>query len=445
MRMPQAYCGFDGGLQAEPDAPPCACRLSARGGASGGRRRLRRPMTGEAGTAVVRLAARGDGVTADGRFVPGAVPGDLLLPDGRLLPGPQRVAPACRHFGTCGGCQLQHAGEAALADFARARCLEPLSALGIRPAEVRPVHLSPPGARRRASLRAARRDGVVRLGFSRRGAHALVDVVECPVLAPSLAALVPPLRALLARLLPPRGAVSAALALCDQGVDLLLSDLAPDRLDGAEALAAFAREEGLARLAIAGPDGLDILWEPEPATVTLGGVRVRHPPGAFLQATADGEAALVAAVREGAGKARAVADLFAGLGTFALPLSAAARVHAVEGSGAAVSALLRAARAAGRPVSAEHRDLFRRPLAAAELASFDAVVFDPPRSGAAAQAAELAQAPVPVAIAVSCNPATFARDALRLVSGGFRLETLWPVAQFRWSTHVELVARFERR
>ncbi len=396
----------------------------------------------QAETPIVRLAARGDGVAADGRFIAGAVPGDRVAEDGTLVPGPNRAAPPCPHFGTCGGCQLQHVGEPILADFARQRILQPLAALGIVPGEVMPVHLSPAGARRRASLRAAWREGQVVLGFSEKGAHALVDLADCPVLHPRLHALLAPLRALLRGVLPRRGAVSVASTLVDQGVDLLLSDLAPERLAVSEQLVAFARTEGLARLSLSSPMGIDTLWAPQPPSVTLGGVPVPLPPGAFLQATADGEAALVAAVMEGVAGARRVADLFAGLGTFALPMSLSARVHAVEGAAGAVAALGRAARGAGRPIATEHRDLFRRPLAAAELAGFDAVVFDPPRAGALAQSAELARSGVPLVVAVSCNPATFARDAERLVAGGYRLETLWPVAQFRWSTHVELAALF---
>lgn len=393
-------------------------------------------------TAILRLAARGDGVTADGRFIPGAVPGDRLEADGTLVPGPNRAKPPCTHFGPCGGCQLQHVAEPLLADFATARILEPLARLGIVPAEVRPTHVSPPGARRRASLRAARREGQVELGFNREGSHALVDLAMCPVLDPRLFALVEPLRALLRGLLPPRAVVGVTMTLTEGGVDLLLSNLAADRLAHVEALAAFANEQRLARLSVEGPLGVETVVAPATPAVRFGGVPVVLPPGAFLQATADGEAALVAAVCAGLEGARRVADLFCGLGTFALPLARSARVLAADGSGPAVAALARAARASGRPVETLHRDLFRRPLEGAELAGLDAVVIDPPRSGAAAQTATIAAARVPVVMAVSCNPATFARDAERLVRAGYRLETLWPVAQFRWSTHVELAARF---
>lgn len=391
---------------------------------------------------IVRLAARGDGVSADGRFVPGAVPGDRVAPDGSIVPGPGRVSPPCRHFGACGGCQLQHASEPVLAEFTAARLLEPLRRLGIAPREVRPVHLSPPFSRRRASLRAIRREGRVLLGFNAEGTHQLVDLGMCPVLAPELFALFAPLRALLADIMPPRAVVGVTMAMTDGGVDLLLSNLAAEALPVVEALTRFAEAQGLARLSVEGPFGIETVVAPKTPSVTLGGVPVTLPPGAFLQATADGEAALVAAVLEGAAGARRVADLFCGVGTFALPLSRGARVLAADASGPAVAALARAAQAAGRPVETQHRDLFRRPLAAAELRGLEAVVIDPPRSGAAVQTAEIAAARVPVVMAVSCNPATFARDAERLVAAGYGLETLWPVAQFRWSTHVELAARF---
>jgi 23S rRNA (uracil1939-C5)-methyltransferase len=394
---------------------------------------------------VVRLGARGDGVTADGRFIAGAVPGDRLAPDGTIIPGPHRVVPACRHFGTCGGCQLQHADEALLAAFATSRCLDPLARLGIVPKTVMPAHLSPPESRRRAMMRAVRTGGAVTLGFNVEGGHRLVDVLDCPVLLPSIVALLAPLRQLLAGLVAPRGVVGVTATATEGGIDLLLANLAAEGLDAIEALTGFSTRHGLARLSVEGPMGVETILALQAPRLRFGGVPVEVPPGAFLQATADGEAALVTAVREAVSGAARVADLFTGLGTFALPLSKDARVLAVDAAGPAIAALREAARAAGRPVEVEHRDLFRRPLAPEELAPFDALVFDPPRSGAIAQSMALAQSKVPVVVAVSCNPATFARDAERLVAGGYVLETLWPVAQFRWSTHVELVARFQRR
>ncbi len=395
------------------------------------------------------MGAKGDGITRNGRFVAGAVPGDFVGADGTILSrGPNHVPPACRHFGTCGGCQIQHVSDPAIADFARDRVLQPLARLGIVPATVLPVHLSPPGTRRRAAMRATRTarslGGEVRLGFNAEGAHSLVDMQQCPVLHPQLFALVAPLRQLLGPHLKERSAIGITMTRTDSGVDLLLANLQADSLPLIEGLTSFARAHGLARLCVEGPMGVETLVAAADPAVRLGGVPVTLPPAAFLQATADGEAALIAAVSAIVGNAGRVADLFAGSGTFGLPLSATAQVEAVDGAGPAIRALEAAARRAGRPVTVQHRDLFRRPLTTQELAPFDAVVIDPPRAGAIVQTEQLAASKVPVIAAVSCNPATFARDAGRLVAGGYTLHRIWPIAQFRWSTHVELVAEFRR-
>ena len=391
---------------------------------------------------VVRLAARGDGVTADGRFVPMAAPGDRLLADGTVEPGPHRQAPPCRHFPECGGCQLQHVDDEAYARFLHDRIAAALSAQGVAVPEIRPSHLSPPRTRRRAALRAERQGGRLLLGFNAEASHRIVDMRECHVLRPELFALVEPLRALLPRLMPSRGRAEVRLAWTDQGADLLLDGFVPEGLDAAETVSAFARAHRLARFAADDGYGAQTLWEPEPVTCTLGGVPVPFPHGAFLQATAEGEAALVAAVREAVGGAATIADLFAGLGTFALALDG--RVLAAEGARDAALALGTAAKRAQRPIFVDHRDLFRRPLDAGELARFEAVVLDPPRAGAADQVMALAASPVAAIAYVSCNPATFARDAAKLVAGGYRMRWILPVGQFRWSTHVELAACFER-
>lgn len=394
---------------------------------------------------VVGMGAKGDGVTQNGRFVAGAVPGDTVDPDGAILArGPNHIAPACRHFGTCGGCQIQHVADPAIADFAIDRILQPLARVGITPAQVQPVHLSPPGARRRAAMRATRTAGDVRLGFNAEGAHSLVDMHECPVLHPALFALVAPLRRLLAPHLKERSAIGITMTLTEAGVDLLLANLQANSLPLIEGLTDFAQAHGLARLSVEGPMGVETLVAAADPAVRLGGVPVTLPPAAFLQATADGEAALIASVTAIISRAGHVADLFAGSGTFALPLSATAKVEAVDGAGPAIRALEAAARRAHRPVTVQHRDLFRRPLTAQELAPYEAVVIDPPRAGAIAQTEQLALSKVPVIAAVSCNPATFARDAERLVNGGYTLHRIWPIAQFRWSTHIELVGEFRR-
>ncbi|WP_114951736.1 class I SAM-dependent RNA methyltransferase [Sphingosinicella terrae] len=391
---------------------------------------------------IVRLAARGDGVTASGRFFPMTAPGDLVSAEGAVTPGPHRAVPPCRHFPECGGCQLQHVDDETYAGFVAERIVTALQAQGLAAPDMRPAHLSPPNTRRRASLRAERRGGQVLLGFNAEASHRIVDMRECHILRPELFALVAPLRGLLACLLPKRGQGEVRLTLADQGVDILLHGIAVEGLDAAEAVTDFARAHGVARLALDDGYGAQTLWEPEPATVTLGGIPVPLPHGAFLQATREGEAALVAAVREAVGEARIVADLFAGLGTFALALEG--RVLAAEAARDAALALKAAAGRAQRTVFVDHRDLYRRPLDGKELARFEAVVLDPPRAGAREQVAQLAESAVPAIAYVSCNPATFARDAAMLVSGGFRMDWVRPVGQFRWSTHVELAARFRR-
>ena len=394
---------------------------------------------------IVRLAARGDGVTADGQFVPLSAPGDRVdFADDppRIIPGPHHAAPACAHYPACGGCQMQHVDEAAYGDFVRERLARVLPA-GL-PGDTRPIALSPPRSRRRASLKALKRGGSLSLGFHSEGTHALVDIRDCPLLAPELMALVAPLKALLKARLRDRQGAGAALTLTDTGVDLLLANVSAEGLAAIEALTEFAQEHDLARLSVEGPGDIDTLVERRPPVLAMGGALVALPVAPFLQATREGEAALVAAVLEAVGDASLVADLFCGLGTFTLPLSARSRVLAADAAGPAIMALGVAARRAGRRVEVEHRDLFRRPLAGTALDGLDAVVFDPPRAGAEAQARALAASQVPVVVAVSCNPSTFGRDARILLEGGYRLTTLWPVAQFRWSSHVELVARFER-
>ncbi|MEA3043772.1 MAG: rRNA (uracil1939-C5)-methyltransferase [Sphingomonadales bacterium] len=377
---------------------------------------------------IVRLAARGDGVTQGGRFVAMTAPGDLVAPDGTVTPGPHHQVPPCRHFPICGGCQLQHVDDNAYADYLKDRIADALAAQGVAAADILEPHLSPPRSRRRATLKAA--GGIV--GFNEAASHRIVDMRECHVLRGELFALVAPLRRLVS------GRASASLTLADQGVDLLLEGVAADNLEAAEAMTAFARDNGLARLALDDGFGPQTIWEPEPVTVTLSGTPVALPPGAFLQATAEGEAALVAAVREAVGEAGPVADLFAGLGTFALALPA--KVYAAEGARDAALAL----KAAGRGLFVDHRDLFRRPLDVAELNRFEAVVLDPPRAGAKEQIPLLAASAVARIAYVSCNPATFARDARLLADGGYRLGWIRPVGQFRWSTHVELAAAFEK-
>lgn len=393
---------------------------------------------------IERIAARGDGVTADGRHVAGGVPGDRLAADGTLVPGPNRAAPVCRHFGKCGGCQLQHVAEAALADFVRDRVVGALAAQQVAASEVLPAQLSPPQSRRRAALTAIRAGKQVALGFNAAQSNQIVDMRECALLLPGLFALVAPIRALLATIGPQRRPVKVKLQMLDQGAEVLLEGVRAEGLDAAMALQDFAGAHALARLAIDQGDGLETVWQPEPPTVRFDGIAVEVPPFAFLQPTAAGQAALVEAVGRAIDDAGAVADLFAGVGTFALSVQAGRKVYAAEGARDAVLALAGAANRARVLVATEHRDLFRRPLIPAELDRFGAVILDPPRAGAEEQVKQLAASAVPVVAYVSCNPASFARDARALVAGGYTLDRVQPVGQFRWSTHVELAARFSK-
>ena len=390
---------------------------------------------------IVRIAARGDGVTASGRHVPFAAPGDWVLDDGTVEPGPGRQVSPCCHFPQCGGCQLQHLNDAAFARYCEVRISGALRQHGVE-CEVRPAILSPPRTRRRATLHALRSGGGVAIGFHEAESRRIIDMRECHVLAPELFDLVAPLRRLLATMLPAKRVATVQLTLADQGVDLGLTGVAAEGLAAVEALTAFGDENRLARLALDEGVGPEIRYEPVPATITLSGVAVALPVGAFLQATREGESTLVAAVREAVGDAANVADLFAGLGTFALALNG--EITAAEASREAILALKAAAGRAGRSVTTAHRDLYRNPFQPAEFKSFDAIVLDPPRAGAFEQIATLAASGVGRIAYVSCNPATFARDAGALLSGGYRLRWVQPVGQFRWSTHVELAAAFTR-
>jgi 23S rRNA (uracil1939-C5)-methyltransferase len=386
---------------------------------------------------IVRIAARGDGVTPSGRHVAFAAPGDLVDDEGLVTPGPHRQLPPCRHFPECGGCQLQHIDDAAYAGYLEERVSGALAQHELA-CDIRAPHLSPPRSRRRATLRALKAGNRVVLGFNAAKSNKLIDLAECHILRPELFALLEPLRRLLSKLLAPKRTAEVHLTLADQGADLLLKGIKAEGFEAAQGLVDFAQEQGLARLSLDEGLGPEVRWEPQPATVTLSGRPVPLPIGAFLQATEDGERALVGSVLEAVGDAQASADLFAGIGTFALALPG--KVVAAEASRDAVLALKRAAPA----IAAEHRDLYRRPLMAAELGGLDAVVLDPPRSGAEAQVEQLAVSAVPRLAYVSCNPATFARDAAVLVSGGYRLDWVRPVGQFRWSTHIELAAAFSR-
>lgn len=403
---------------------------------------------------VERLGHRGDGIAVvDGRpvFVPGALPGERVratLSGDRataveiLATGPDRVDPACGHFGVCGGCVLQHLGAAPYAAFKRGLVVDALADRGLQPA-VEAVALVPPGSRRRATfagLMAGRRPLV---GFTERGSHRIVPIADCPVSSRALLAALPAAEAITARVQPRKAALDLSVTATETGLDLSLGPIPAKDIDRLRpALVDLAVAHDLARLSA----GDETILERRAPVVTIDGVPVVLPPGGFLQASAAAETAMGTAVASATAGARRIADLYAGLGTFAIRLARGAEVYAAEGSAAAAASLDRAARAmTGRHrVTVERRDLVRRPLVEKELDRFDAVVFDPPRTGAAEQAGWIAKSAVATVVAVSCNPATLARDLRTLVDGGYRIERVLPIDQFLWSAHVEVIAVLRR-
>lgn len=413
---------------------------------------------------VARLGAGGDGIAAlpDGRpvYIPGALPGErVCIAPGerrgegvaatllaRLSDAPERAVPPCPHFGTCGGCTVQHLAETAYRRWKAGLLAEALRRAGFPDTTIDPLVPAAPATRRRAAF--ALRAGAV--GFRARASHRLIDAPQCRVLDPALLALAERLRGLGRALACLRPEAEAQANLLDTGIDLVLRGPREPGLAERERLAAFAAEADLARLSWATGDTLaaPVIVRRAPR-IAFAGVAVEPPPGAFLQATRAGEHAITAAVSAALaflpGDA-AVADLHAGIGTLSFPLAQRFRVRAVEGDAQAAGALTRAAHAAGLAprVSADVRDLAARPLLPAELNGVDAVVLDPPRDGARAQCAALAEARVARIVHVSCNPATLARDARLLATGGWRPLRAIPIDQFLWSGHLECVVPFTR-
>jgi 23S rRNA (uracil1939-C5)-methyltransferase len=434
------------------------------------RRRARKGGGRQAEVTIETIGARGDGSgLLDGQpvFVPFTVPGDRVLVrlTGEragslraetlelLVEGPGRAEPPCPHFGRCGGCALQHLTDAHYADWKQSLITRALAQRGLEGAMVAPMRRVAGRSRRRMALAAAKGGGRLLLGLHERASHAVVDLEACLLVTPRLLGLLPPLRAALAVLLAEGERADVTVHDTDGGPDVLILSRAAPGLAARQALADLAAAADLARLSwgqVSRPGEAPV---PEPIAIRrppvlqFGAVTVEPPPGAFLQPTAEGESLLVEAVLAGVpADAARVADLYAGCGTFTFPLATRSRVFAVEGDTAALAALWTAARRAdlGGRVAVEERDLAREPLDVAELNDFDAVVFDPPRTGAREQATALAASKVPAVVAVSCNPATFARDARILIDGGYRLREVVPVDQFPWSGHLELVGRFAR-
>lgn len=404
---------------------------------------------------IERLGREGDGLAGAVR-VPFALPGELweLGEAPRLIEAaPERVVPPCPHFGACGGCALQHAEAGWLSRWKADVVVRALAAQGIE-AEVRPTISSPVASRRRAVFAGRRTKKTVVVGFHGRRSDQFVAVPDCLVVRREIIAGLPALQALTRVAASRSSEVRLGVTTGPVGLDVAVEGGRP--LDtGPGSSGAGLGGAGLGGEIAAVAESFDlarVCWDGEPVAMRrapwlpMGKARVVPPPGAFLQATAEGEAALVSAVGQIVGDAARVLDLFAGCGTFALPLAERAQVVAVEGEAAMLAALAQAARGAPglRPVRTATRDLFRRPLLPAELAAADAVVIDPPRAGAEAQARELAASRVARIAAVSCNPASFARDARILIAGGYRLDWVQPVDQFLWTGHVELVAAFTR-
>ena len=410
---------------------------------------------------ILAIGARGDGIAKlDGEqvFVPLTVAGDKVIArlEGRrgdgltasmaelVTPGPSRQDAPCPVFGQCGGCSLQHVADDALTAWKRDRLVTALSRAEFDTRLVAPLVSIPPGTRRRAAFAFTRLSKGLVIGFNERSSHRIVEIDPCLILMPQLLALLEPLRAVLSEILTTGKTGDAVATLTDSGIDLVIQAEHELDLFAREKLASFADAQDLARLS----------WQTEPvahrrpAQVVMGGVSVDIPPGGFLQPSREGEAALVALVKEHLPEQGALLDLYAGSGSFTFPLAQGAKgpraVTAVEGDAAAFAALGSAARRVGLPVTALHRDIARQPLLAHELKPFAGLVFDPPRAGAAAQAELIAKAGPPVVVAVSCNPATLARDAATLADGGYRLVVATPVDQFPWSAHLEAVAVFRR-
>jgi 23S rRNA (uracil1939-C5)-methyltransferase len=400
----------------------------------------------------------GDGVAfADGQslYVPYTLGGETVEvasvpghhPDRRRLlqverASPQRVTPFCQHFGTCGGCAIQHWESEHYRAWKRDLVAATLAQARIV-CDVHPLVDAHGLGRRRITLHA--RIGthdVLKVGFAAAGSHDIIPVDRCPILDPGLSGALDAAWAVAEPLKPTRKPLDIQLTATDSGLDVDVRGSGPLPTAMITTLSRVAEQHHLARLTRHG----ELVLMRTPPTITIGAAQVTLPPGSFLQATAAGEQALAALVSEHCRRAKHIADLFCGVGPFALRLAAKSRISAFDSDAGAVNALQKAATSTSglKPVKAEVRDLFRRPLVAQELRDYDAIVFDPPRQGAQAQAQQLAASKIPLVVAVSCNVATFGRDARILIDGGYRIEGVTPVDQFRHTPHVELVARFVR-
>jgi 23S rRNA (uracil1939-C5)-methyltransferase len=400
---------------------------------------------------IEKLGGKGDGIartSAGDRFIAGALPGErwALSPDGppqRLSDSPDRVTAPCPHYGVCGGCMSQHMSEALYLDWKHQIVRDAFHHRGIT-ADIAPVLPMPLRSRRRAFLGIERSGGDVWIGFREEGQHTLVDITDCLLLDPAIMAAFPHLKAMAKIAMPGNSSGRLIVTKLDTGLDVSFDNghklLQPDER---ARLAQMAESARIARLVVAG-DAIVVRSEPR---LTLGTAEVDVPPSLFLQAIPEAERRMIDLVLAALPKkAKRVADLFSGLGTFTFPLAAKVQVAAFDSDRRAISVLEAAVRRATglKPIEARVRDLFREPLSPKELETYDAVVLDPPRAGAAEQTERLARSKVPVVIAVSCAPATLARDARTLIDAGFKMGPVTPIDQFIFSPHIEAVTVFKR-
>ena len=403
---------------------------------------------------IDHLGHRGDGVTSDGIYVPYTLGGETVTvdsvpghPDRRRLiaverASAERIAPFCPHFGVCGGCAIQHWESEAYRAWKRSIVVETLAQAGIA-CDVAPLIDAHGNGRRRMTLHA--RMGmheILKVGFAAGGTHDIVPIDRCPILDPGLNGAIEAAWAIAEPLIRMGKPLDIQVTSSNSGLDVDVRGSGALSTALITQLSAIAQKHRLARLTRHG----ELVLMRNPPDITIGKAQVMLPPGSFLQATIAGEETLAALVMAHCKRAKNIADLFCGVGPFALRLAAKTKVAAFDSDAGAVAALQKAVTSTPglKPVKAETRDLFRRPLMPVELRDYDTVVFDPPRQGAQAQVTQLAASKVPVVVSVSCNVATFARDAKILIDGGYRIEGVTPVDQFRHTPHVELVARFSR-
>lgn len=409
---------------------------------------------------IEKLGAQGDGIAGSAAgpvYVPFSLPGETVAiarvkSQGTIMsittPSPDRQEPPCRHFGpdgvngTCGGCTLQHLADAPYRAFKRQLVVDALKSKGLTP-DVGEIVPARPGERRRVVFAARKTEKDMLIGFNQAESHHIVAIEECPISSAGIIARLPAIKAIAAALATSAEPFRVAVLETLSGLDIAADDIKklsdPQRRKAIETVLGL---RGIARVTVNG----EILVEPAKPLIDFGGVEVSPPPGGFAQATKPAEEAMAELVLAHAGKAKRIADLFAGTGTFSLRLARIGRVHAVEAEATALAALDQAARKTQglKPVSVEKRDLFRRPLMTQEFKPFDMVVFDPPRAGAEFQCTELARSGVKKIAAVSCNPLTLARDLQILVEGGYRITGVTPIDQFLWTSHVEVVATLEK-